>query len=291
MMARANVAQRTLAATLGLNRQPAIGETAERRYLKEQYSFVRRFVAATLGITLRDNNHARRNDSSAPEVASTSERRTAPEANDPALISQWGRLLSGTRRNLVGAGLGALMVAILGTVVTLSATNSAMPPTGRLAQTGQGAPDVNKKNYKLVRDPNGFSLYVPRSFDRAASAKYSIYASKSKSQQIEIKSAPAGGSTPFKEIQRLEESASRDLGYERIRLDRFDNTPKAATELEYYTKGSTGLRHTVAFSSMGPDSRIYTVMMAGPEESWHDSYSDFRIAVSSLCVGYTCAND
>ncbi|MFE2704530.1 hypothetical protein [Streptomyces mirabilis] len=289
MMARANVAQRSLAATLGLNRQPAIGETAERRNLRGQYSFVRRCVAAIMGIDLRDNTHARRKDSSPPEVASTSDRHMAPEGKNPALISQWGRLVSGTRRNLVAAGFGALVTAILGAVVTLSVTTSSMPPNGQLVQTGQGAPDVNKKNYKLVRDPNGFSLYVPRSFDRDASAKYSIYASKSKSQQIEIKSAPVGGRTPFEEIERLEESTSHDLGYERIRLDRFGNTPESATELEYYTKGSTGLRHAIAFSSIGPDGRIYSVAVTGPEESWHDSYSDFRMAVSSLCVtGYTC---
>ncbi|MET8406720.1 ATP-binding protein [Streptomyces sp. NPDC005195] len=57
-----------------------------------------------------------------------------------------GRLVSGTRRNLVAAGAGALLVAVLGTVVTLGATsnNSGDTPSERVGvnpSASQGSDD------------------------------------------------------------------------------------------------------------------------------------------------------
>ncbi|MHA5055144.1 hypothetical protein [Streptomyces sp. SD15] len=152
---------------------------------------------------------------------------------------------------------------------------------------------MNKKNYRWVKDPSGFSLYVPRSFKRDVNAENAVYVGESKSQEIEIKATVGEGRTPWKEIQATEREVSSDPGYKRIRLDVINDTPDSPAELEYYSgEPSDGALRTVVFSSLGPDGRIYSVLVTGPAESWRDSHAHFRMAVGSLCVtGYTCTRD
>ncbi|MFE1953184.1 ATP-binding protein [Streptomyces sp. NPDC059524] len=75
----------------------------------------------------------------------------------PAPVVYGGReparksLVSGTRRNLVAAGAGALLVAVLGTVVTLGATSSNEPPSDSVGTRPTASVDDGGDG--LVTDP------------------------------------------------------------------------------------------------------------------------------------------
>lgn len=63
----------------------------------------------------------------------------APPAARKGLLGARPAILRGARRNMVAAGAGALLVAVLGTVVTLGATSGGDDPTGQNVTTEQSA--------------------------------------------------------------------------------------------------------------------------------------------------------
>ncbi|QDN60072.1 hypothetical protein FNV66_35650 [Streptomyces sp. S1D4-14] len=200
-------------------------------------------------------------------------------------------------RNLVAAGAGALLTATLGTLVTLGATSSSAPagPSGVvLPSAGENSaePVTITESYQWVSEPDHFSLYVPRAFERHEDGEYVVYTSKYKTQQIKVKATETGGRTPLGEVKSAEELASSNPGYERI-LERSDKASGAWAELQYYSEGTPGdLRHTAVRWVLGPDGKMYSVLVTSPERIWPDSDRIFKVAVDSLCVsGYTCPDD
>ncbi|NGO44045.1 ATP-binding protein [Streptomyces ureilyticus] len=78
-----------------------------------------------------------------PQLATVITRRTGPPASHrPSGVK---RLVNGTKRNLVAAGAGAMLVAVLGTVVTLGATSDGEnpPPSERVGVNPSASPGDN----------------------------------------------------------------------------------------------------------------------------------------------------
>ncbi|MCX4819425.1 ATP-binding protein [Streptomyces sp. NBC_01142] len=78
--------------------------------------------------------------------------------------TKWGRRLSvlgGARRNLVAAGAGALLAAVLGTVVTLGATSDQEDPPGSKVRNGQSANEDDAQDGMDAEEPAANSSNHP----------------------------------------------------------------------------------------------------------------------------------
>ncbi|MFJ8748104.1 ATP-binding protein [Streptomyces sp. NPDC102441] len=90
-----------------------------------------------------------------PRVVETSAtlitRQTPPQAGPPG--GRTGGVLSGARRNIVAVGAGALLAAVLGTVVTLGATSGSDDPDGQNVTTEQSANEDDSENGLPADEP------------------------------------------------------------------------------------------------------------------------------------------
>lgn len=80
------------------------------------------------------------------EEAATLVSRHEPTGGGAAKQTRRGALLGGARRNLVAAGAGALLAAVLGTAVTLGATSDKEDPPGGKVRNGQSANEDDAEN-------------------------------------------------------------------------------------------------------------------------------------------------
>ncbi|MGW6460493.1 ATP-binding protein, partial [Streptomyces sp. NPDC055078] len=78
----------------------------------------------------------------------------SPEPPYRAPGSRRRALLGGTRRNLVAASTGALLVAVLGTVVTLGATSDSQDPPGSKVRDGQSANEDDTQDGLNADEPD-----------------------------------------------------------------------------------------------------------------------------------------
>ncbi|WP_240135038.1 ATP-binding protein [Streptomyces sp. MUM 178J] len=104
-------------------------------------------------------------------------------------------LLSGARRNLVAVGAGALLAAVLGTVVTLGATSEQENPPGEKVRQGQSA---NEDDTDTGLDADVPVADTPSTLDAPSDAPSSSSSDETTPSPGSSSSAPAagGGSTP-----------------------------------------------------------------------------------------------
>uniref|UniRef100_A0AAU3GSB7 ATP-binding protein n=1 Tax=Streptomyces sp. NBC_01401 TaxID=2903854 RepID=A0AAU3GSB7_9ACTN len=114
-----------------------------------------------------------------------------------------GRLgvLRGARRNLVAVGAGALLAAVLGTVVTLGATSGSEDPDGQNVTTEQSADEDDSDNGLPADEPaddpaTGASTEDDRSGTPSASSSNSPSASDSPSPETSEPGTSPGSDTP-----------------------------------------------------------------------------------------------
>lgn len=91
----------------------------------------------------------------AEEPATLVSRQSAPAAGKGGLGGFSGRVavLQGARRNLVAVGAGALLAAVLGTVVTLGATSGSEDPEGQNVTTEQSANEDDSESGLSADEP------------------------------------------------------------------------------------------------------------------------------------------
>ncbi|MEU9614188.1 ATP-binding protein [Streptomyces sp. NPDC048209] len=91
-----------------------------------------------------------------PRLADTSSTLITHQPPPPARAAAGGvGILRGARRNLVAVGAGALLAAVLGTVVTLGATSGSEDPEGQSVTTEQSADEDDGENGIPADEPAG----------------------------------------------------------------------------------------------------------------------------------------
>ncbi|MEU0134336.1 ATP-binding protein [Streptomyces sp. NPDC006296] len=88
-----------------------------------------------------------------PRLTDTSATVIAPHGPPPGPPAGRGGILGGARRNLVAVGAGALLAAVLGTVVTLGATSGNEDPEGRNSTTEQSVNEDDGEAGPSADDP------------------------------------------------------------------------------------------------------------------------------------------
>ncbi|MET7368532.1 ATP-binding protein [Streptomyces sp. NPDC005566] len=122
----------------------------------------------------------------AEEPTTLVSRQSAPAPGRGGFGAFGGRVavLQGARRNLVAVGAGALLVAVLGTVVTLGATSGSEDPEGQNVTTEQSANEDDSES--------GLSADEPTDGTASGDAK----PGKDKSPGASGRPTPSGGDTP-----------------------------------------------------------------------------------------------
>ncbi|MFJ6849985.1 ATP-binding protein [Streptomyces sp. NPDC091271] len=87
------------------------------------------------------------------ETSATLVTRQPPPAAGPRGGRRAGAVLQGARRNIVAVGAGALLAAVLGTVVTLGATSGSEEPDGQNVTTEQSANEDDSENGLPADEP------------------------------------------------------------------------------------------------------------------------------------------
>lgn len=145
--------------------------------------------------------------------------RQAPE-QDPTLISSLpsgpaaertagGRvLLGGARRNLAAAGAGALLIAVLGTVVTLGVTADGEDPGSRKVTTEQSATEDEGEGGPPADEPEEPATPGEGASESAASAAPSSSGSATPGASGSPSPSTSGGSSPGTDEPTASESSS-----------------------------------------------------------------------------------
>lgn len=260
------VRRRTIAALFGLNRVWTVKLRSRQR---DDYSLGRRCLAAVLNVPLGPQRSA------------------VPRANGPRIVEMPISALPRVRRNLVAAGVGVLLAALLGAVSVAAGTGVLPTPFSK----EEPDPATSVQAYELVEDPAGFSLLVPAGWRRSADRERIVYTPEdSRSRLLRIDATNEPRTTPRLYLESVEENLSGEPGYHGFIIRTAGSSADSPAELLYvHDDAELGSQQVIVRSFRGPDRVRYTLSAEAPTDDWPDTFTLIDTASHSFCIsGYPC---
>ncbi|MFI7328811.1 serine/threonine-protein kinase [Streptomyces rubiginosohelvolus] len=180
-----------------------------------------------------------------------------------------------------GEGSGTPAGASGGTAA--GSTPSAPGSTPEPASPASEIPD----GWHRVEDPAGFSLVVPKSWERQVNEGQIDYTPDDGAHRIRISVDPDPDfDHPYLHMENMEEQLSTRLpGYQRIGMEKntFRDRPGARWEFTWNeTKDHAGPRHGIdQMYYGGPGGPEYALYLTAPQEGWEASREKFDIMLRS----------
>lgn len=237
---------------------------------KDDYSLGRRCLAAVFNVPLGPRTDA------------------VPRVKRTRLVEMPIAVLPKVRRNLMAAGAGALLTAVLGTVVAMAAASGVLP-----TPFAERWPSTSVKGYERVEDPAGFSLLVPAGWRRTADQERIVYApedSRARLLRIDATNEPCTTPRLYLDLESIEKKLSGKPGYHGFIIRTAGATSDSPAELPYlYDDAKLGSQQVILRSFRGPDRARYTLTAKAPSDDWPDTFTVIDRASRSFCVsGHPC---
>ncbi len=165
-------------------------------------------------------------------------------------------------------------------------TPSAPRTTPAPTDPAQGASEI-PDGWHRVDDPAGFSLVVPKGWERRLNEGQIDYTPDDGAHRIRISVDPDPDfDHPYLHMENMEEQLSERLpGYQRIGLEKntFRDRPGALWEFTWNeTKDHAGPRHGIdQMYYGGPGGPEYALYLTAPQEGWEASREKFDIMLRS----------
>ncbi|OCC07453.1 Serine/threonine-protein kinase PknB [Streptomyces sp. PTY087I2] len=184
------------------------------------------------------------------------------------------------------AGLIAMKYRESSDTPAAGSTPSAPRTTPEPTDPTQGASEI-PDGWHRVDDPAGFSLVVPRDWERQVNEGQIDYTPDNGAHRIRISVDPDPDfDHPYLHMENMEEQLSERLpGYRRIGMEKntFRDRPGALWEFTWNeTKDHPGPRHGIdQMYYGGPGGPEYALYLTAPQEGWEASRQKFDIMVRS----------
>jgi hypothetical protein len=165
-----------------------------------------------------------------------------------------------------------------------STDNGVIPP---VADTpSPHTPDPVPAGWRLYRDPAGFSVGVPETWDRSVAGTTVTFRDPGSTRFVRIQPVPNTGVDPYDYwLARQAAAASRTMGYDFIRIARvmYRGWPTADWE---YRSGNAGARAHVLTRIIAPDGpRAYTIYWSTSDSRWTADHKFFDTVVGTFGIG------
>ncbi|NLU72332.1 hypothetical protein HCC61_06495 [Streptomyces sp. HNM0575] len=160
--------------------------------------------------------------------------------------------------------------------------------------TDSGPPE----GYEIQEDSEGFSLAVPKGWDRRTEERDGpqavFYENSSGSKQLQI--FWVEDSDPYESLKLAEKNAEKNEHYERKSLDRLDGGDGSAARLEYTYDSDEhgGARRVVDHRFEAADGELYAVIAYAPDKDGASKEEKERLdtALAFFCpTGVDCQAD
>ncbi|MFE9096077.1 serine/threonine-protein kinase [Streptomyces sp. NPDC007264] len=168
---------------------------------------------------------------------------------------------------------------------------SSGPHRASSATTGasaSAAPRTAPSGYRLVRDPNGFSLAVPDGFTRSPQGERIFYLSSGRTFRIGVKTTDPQVGGPLAVMRRADGSGpSANPGYRDGRVTETSHGGNPAALWEFTWNGFTtaeGPRHTYDLC-WEQGGRMYDVWVSAPVGKVREAKEYFDVAVDTFAPG------
>ncbi|MFF3764451.1 hypothetical protein ACFYYR_10250 [Streptomyces sp. NPDC001922] len=190
-----------------------------------------------------------------------------------------------------GPGPGASTV---GAVPSVSAGGSSPAPSPSStapaavpATPGPASEAGLPENYRLARDPQGFSLGVPRFWQREVSGGQIDYRGTTGNSYLRmgIRSTAQSSYGHFLELQDVVRKKSADYRNVELTENTFQGRPGARWEFTWTEKGTGRTMHAIDQSYVTEDGTEYAIYFQERDDMWPVAREVFDVALSTWSVG------
>jgi serine/threonine protein kinase len=188
---------------------------------------------------------------------------------------------SGPPRTSVSTSPSSPSAAGPSAVPTVTVTRSSSPASASASGAARTAPS----GYRLVQDPNGFSLAVPEGFTRDPQGERIFYVSPGQTFRVGIKAADPATGGPLAVMRHADaDGPSTNPGYRDGRVTETSHDGNPAALWEFTWNGFTaaeGPRHTYDLCWEQGD-RMYDVWVSAPVGKVQEAKEYFDVAVDTF---------
>ncbi|SCK28015.1 hypothetical protein [Streptomyces sp. WMMB 322] len=181
-------------------------------------------------------------------------------------------------------------------VVVPDPDTTSRPGTSPPAATGEGSADPTgaaesspPSGFEIADDPEGFSLAVPKGWERRAEGREGsqavFYEGPGRSSQLQV--FWVEDADPYESLELAEANAEKNKSYERESLDRVDggDGPAARLEYTYDSDEHGGTRRVVDHRFEAQDGELYAVIAYGPDK---DGASEDQKEMLDTALAFFC---
>ncbi|MER5970166.1 hypothetical protein ABT112_10600 [Streptomyces sp. NPDC002055] len=143
------------------------------------------------------------------------------------------------------------------------------------------------ENYRLARDPQGFSLGVPRFWQREVSGGQIDYRGTTGNSYLRmgIRSTAQSSYDHFLELQDIVRKKSADYRNVELTENTFQGRPGARWEFTWTEKGTGRTMHAIDQSYVTEDGTEYAIYFQERDDMWRVAREVFDVALNTWSVG------
>ena len=161
---------------------------------------------------------------------------------------------------------------------------SAQPPAAGATGGGKGQSQAAPKapavpaGFRLVRDPTGFRIAVPRAWERSKQGTRTYFREPSGGRFLQVDQTTEPRPDALADWKQQEEIVSQRLNdYERVRIEPVDYRGWDAVDWEFTWLSGNGRLHVLNRNIRVSDERAYALYWSAPAGKWEDSRELFDV--------------
>ncbi|WP_432095249.1 hypothetical protein [Streptomyces sp. bgisy100] len=164
---------------------------------------------------------------------------------------------------------------------------SSTAPAAVPATSGPASEAGLPENYRLARDPQGFSLGVPRFWQREVNGGQIDYRGTTGNSYLRmgIRSTAQSSYDHFLELQDIVRKKSADYRNVELTENTFQGRPGARWEFTWTEKGTGRTMHAIDQSYVTEDGTEYAIYFQERDDMWRVAREVFDVALNTWSVG------